>query len=245
MADKTPKPNLALIFTSAVHARRYDFEPAREWRATVHIVQLEGRQISSCYGLTVGRYRLEGLVFRAYAPEGQPARELRAEYLDRSSDQVAVLKAMAKTLESIQEATRKLELRFGYATSLGAEVARVADALSIDRVMFEHSSQIGCSASQSIGDYESMYPGHAVARINHEVDVWLKPLSPTVVLYTDAPVAYDGMGTSTLDADTGQTTKRGAAVRIVQVAREHLEWQVSRYRSGMHYASEEAPTVGV
>jgi hypothetical protein len=54
--------------------------------------------------------------------------------------------------------------------------------------------------------------------------------SPTT-LYTSAPEAYDGFGTTTLKVVGGCNQSRNP-VRLVQVEPEHREWQTARYDSG-------------
>ncbi len=54
-----------------------------------------------------------------------------------------------------------------------------------------------------------------------------------VVLYTTAPAAYDGFSTTELMADAGQDD-RGRVIRKVSLERRDLEWQTSRYDSGLY-----------
>ncbi len=44
--------------------------------------------------------------------------------------------------------------------------------------------------------------------------------------FTNAPNVYDGFGTLSLDAEAGE--------RLVAIRTEHLNWQASRYASGLH-----------
>lgn len=69
---------------------------------------------------------------------------------------------------------------------------------------------------------------------------WLRPrglvndsLEGRVILYTGAPACYDGFGTETLVADAGSDTQ-GRVLRKVAVLAEHLDWQRTRYSSGLH-----------
>lgn len=57
------------------------------------------------------------------------------------------------------------------------------------------------------------------------------------IRFTDAPEAYDGFGTQTIDVGYGKTFR--GAIRKVEIHPEHLEWQVNRYQSGMHFAYTE------
>jgi hypothetical protein len=54
-----------------------------------------------------------------------------------------------------------------------------------------------------------------------------------VTLYTTAPSAYDGFSTRELEADAGRDN-RGLTVRKVALEARDLEWQTSRYGSGLH-----------
>lgn len=47
------------------------------------------------------------------------------------------------------------------------------------------------------------------------------------------------MATATVQADLGDYDDK--CLRQVEIQRSHLEWQVSRYRSGMHFTSESLP----
>ena len=51
---------------------------------------------------------------------------------------------------------------------------------------------------------------------------------------TDAPVAYDGFGTKTVQ-EIG-TSNRNQTVRLVATPKEHVEWQRARYGSGNNMA---------
>jgi hypothetical protein len=53
-----------------------------------------------------------------------------------------------------------------------------------------------------------------------------------MTLYTDAPVDYDGFGTTTIIV-VGKT--RRGDVRHVDVAPDHLRWQEGRYGSGGYF----------
>lgn len=63
-------------------------------------------------------------------------------------------------------------------------------------------------------------------------------MSTPVIAYTDAPEAYDGFGTTTLQV-MGKTSSRcvrhaHGAIRKVAIHPEHLRWQTTRYESGMY-----------
>jgi hypothetical protein len=60
-----------------------------------------------------------------------------------------------------------------------------------------------------------------------------KPIPATTTLFTDAPEAYDGFGTVTLEI-VGKTTRprAGLPVRKVRVEIDHRDWQLNRYDSG-------------
>lgn len=60
---------------------------------------------------------------------------------------------------------------------------------------------------------------------------------PPIRIYTDAPESYDGFGTRTIDV-VGTST-RGNPVRLVEVLPVHLEWQRSRYLSGLYISATE------
>jgi hypothetical protein len=63
-----------------------------------------------------------------------------------------------------------------------------------------------------------------------EVRLWIEiPARPMI---TNAPEAYDGFGTYTLDYLPG-------GYRRVSVRDEHRYWQEMRYRSGLYAAEEE------
>tara|TARA_Y100000310_G_scaffold207027_2_gene207484 strand:+ start:1551 stop:1802 length:252 start_codon:yes stop_codon:yes gene_type:complete len=54
-------------------------------------------------------------------------------------------------------------------------------------------------------------------------------------IYTTAPKSYDGFGT--IEIEVKWTTKsydKDTPVRLVQIEDEHLQWQISRYQSGMY-----------
>ena len=51
-----------------------------------------------------------------------------------------------------------------------------------------------------------------------------------IALHTDAPVAFDGFSTRTV-AIVGKS-KRGEAVRLIEVQKRDYEWQTARYSSG-------------
>ena len=55
-----------------------------------------------------------------------------------------------------------------------------------------------------------------------------------VMRYTDAPPSYDGFGTIVFET-TEKKTPLGQ-LRCVMIAKQHLDWQETRYASGM-YAS--------
>lgn len=55
--------------------------------------------------------------------------------------------------------------------------------------------------------------------------------------YTDAPERYDGFGTKTVKI-LG-TISAGRPVRLVETPDEHIEWQRTRYGSGMYFAADE------
>ena len=59
--------------------------------------------------------------------------------------------------------------------------------------------------------------------------------------YTTAPESYDGFGTVTVKAEIGRDRK-GNPVRLVAVPKEARfgDWQILRYRSGLHLACSEA-----
>jgi hypothetical protein len=61
------------------------------------------------------------------------------------------------------------------------------------------------------------------------------------IFYTSASSVYDGFGTEELSADAGRDD-RGIPIRKVAILCEHLDWQQSRYASGLHgcVAPEEA-----
>lgn len=50
--------------------------------------------------------------------------------------------------------------------------------------------------------------------------------------YTTAPIDYDGFGTRTVFPDCGSDS--GKTIRQVAIHAEHLQWQETRYSSGMH-----------
>ena len=61
-----------------------------------------------------------------------------------------------------------------------------------------------------------------------------------VLIVTDAPRAYDGFGTVEVQnfespVEVGGVYTKGDA-RLVLVRSEHLDWQTSRYSSGLHAA---------
>jgi hypothetical protein len=65
----------------------------------------------------------------------------------------------------------------------------------------------------------------------------------TIVLYTSAPENYDGFGTRTL-AVVGHVghSRHKEPVRKVAIEKEHLEWQLGRYGSGLHTStSDDSP----
>src|ERR1051326_1287384 len=65
-----------------------------------------------------------------------------------------------------------------------------------------------------------------------------------VALITDAPKIYDGFGTMTVQEFghplTAPDVETKGDARLVLVRAEHLNWQQSRYSSGLH-ASHMAP----
>lgn len=62
-----------------------------------------------------------------------------------------------------------------------------------------------------------------------------------VTYFTDAPEAYDGFGTRTLDI-VGM--RRGNFFREVAIPAEHVDWQTSRYASGLYVAMTEGEVIG-
>ncbi len=62
------------------------------------------------------------------------------------------------------------------------------------------------------------------------------------VLYTSAPLAYDGFGTETL-AVVGGCNRSREPVRRIRVEPEHREWQLARYDSGMHRYTNERVSI--
>lgn len=55
-----------------------------------------------------------------------------------------------------------------------------------------------------------------------------------MITVTDAPEAYDGFGTRTVEI-LGQL--RGKPLRLVETPEDHVEWQRGCYLSGMYLAS--------
>jgi len=51
--------------------------------------------------------------------------------------------------------------------------------------------------------------------------------------YTNAPEAYDGFGTKTINKNTGYFDRNGNELRIVEILALHNQWQTIRYSSGM------------
>lgn len=58
------------------------------------------------------------------------------------------------------------------------------------------------------------------------------------IRYTTASTNYDGFGTRTLDPEAGMD--RSHTVRKVEIDDRHLQWQESRYGSGLHSSLDEA-----
>lgn len=54
-----------------------------------------------------------------------------------------------------------------------------------------------------------------------------------VLRYTTAPEVYDGFGSNTVQTDAGED-HRGMPVRLVSIEAKHLDWQETRYGSGLH-----------
>jgi hypothetical protein len=52
------------------------------------------------------------------------------------------------------------------------------------------------------------------------------------ICHTSAPDVYDGFGTTT-EAVVGGDLRNGQPVRRVRIKAEHLDWQLSRYGSGL------------
>ncbi len=87
------------------------------------------------------------------------------------------------------------------------------------------------------GDYPdrlmvSMTPSGVALMLEAEADR-IDPPPPTVLRYTDAPEAYDGFGTRTIDPNAG-VDKNGRVIRLVAIEEAHRVWQVSRYESGAY-----------
>lgn len=58
----------------------------------------------------------------------------------------------------------------------------------------------------------------------------------TILVYTDAPAAYDYPAlTEEIDANAG-ITYRGKSVRLVRIEKNRSLCQINRYYSGMHFA---------
>lgn len=60
-----------------------------------------------------------------------------------------------------------------------------------------------------------------------------------LVYHTLAPAAYDGFGTFTLPSEQFPPKidpRTGATLRTVGICPDNLEWQISRYASGMYPA---------
>jgi hypothetical protein len=61
--------------------------------------------------------------------------------------------------------------------------------------------------------------------------------------YTDAPDAYDGFGTRTVDHAIGKAGNK--TVRLVTTPDEHVNWQRQRYGSGSHLAAAQDEWAGL
>ena len=57
-----------------------------------------------------------------------------------------------------------------------------------------------------------------------------QPSGEWIALHTDAPVAFDGFSTRTVKV-VGKS-KRGEAVRLIEVQKRDYEWQTMRYSTG-------------
>lgn len=62
-------------------------------------------------------------------------------------------------------------------------------------------------------------------------------LSPLVVTYTTAEIAYDGFGTVTVEV-VGLATN-GKPIRKVTTPAQHARWQCQRYASGFKMVADE------
>lgn len=62
----------------------------------------------------------------------------------------------------------------------------------------------------------------------------------TVKTWTDAPEAYDGFGTRTVEIVGIHETALGKRlVRLVETPSQHAGWQRSRYESGLYLCADE------
>ena len=58
------------------------------------------------------------------------------------------------------------------------------------------------------------------------------------IIYTTAPIAYDGFSTKEIETGVYETDK-GKAIRKVEFKEKDFNWQMGRYASGMHLAVEQ------
>jgi len=56
---------------------------------------------------------------------------------------------------------------------------------------------------------------------------------------TDAPEAYDGFGTETVEL-LGKLDRNGNVVRLVRTPARHAQWQRMRYGSGLHLSLDQS-----
>ena len=61
-----------------------------------------------------------------------------------------------------------------------------------------------------------------------------------VAAITDAPEAYDGFGTFTLETINDEADESSKIFRLVLIRTEHLQWQTGRYSSGLYSCDHEA-----
>jgi len=88
-----------------------------------------------------------------------------------------------------------------------------------------HEFKFDERSTRPLNDFEKM--AAILARIDEH-----KKLQPII---TTAPAAYDGFGTVELSPEVG-TDMRGRPLRLVVIQPDHLDWQLSRYSSGLHVA---------
>lgn len=128
----------------------------------------------------------------------------------------------------------------GISREYGEAVAAIAAASHEGRAVLDYMNGHEATWSTSPPPQWTRHVGITYRTLGEEEAEILEeiPAYPdAVVLATEAPEAYDGFGTRTL-ALIGQS-KRGNAVRLVLVHREHFTWQTERYASGSHAFTSE------